>query len=304
MRRLAARNGVELEGDLEQRYSYDGFDDFLELFLLGLRVLRTGEDFADTVESLARELAAQNVRYAEITTTAFSHNRREVPMSDYAAGLNAGRAAARELGVELGWVIDIPREIEGPESRFTVDFATGPLAPDGVVGLGLGGPEPGNPPQPYQEAFALARAAGLRSLPHAGETEGADSVRGAVEALGAERIGHGVRSVEDPALMDELGSRGTHLEVSLTSNVALRVVDEIGEHPLPALLDAGLSIGLNTDDPAYFSTTLNDELLLAASAFGLSRTDLIALQEAAFRASSLPPDRQASFLAELASASV
>ncbi|MDH3225618.1 MAG: adenosine deaminase [Thermoleophilia bacterium] len=300
MRRLAARNGVDLEDDLERRYTYDGFDHFLELFLMGLRVLRTGEDFADAVEALAGELAAQNVRYAEVTTTAFSHNRRQVAMADYAAGLNAGRAAARQKhGVELGWVIDIPREIEPPESPFTTDFVTGPLAPEGLVGIGLGGPEPGNPPEPYEQAFARVRAAGLRSLPHAGETEGPASVRGALEALGAERIGHGVRSVEDPALVDELGTRGTHLEVSLTSNVALQVVSEIDEHPLPALLEAGLSVGLNTDDPAYFSTTLNDELLLAATSFGLSRADLVALQAAAFRASSLPQDRTAEFLADL-----
>ena len=281
--------------------SSTGFGDFLDLFLLGLRVLRRGEDFADATEALARELAAQNVRYAEVTTTAFSHDRRGVAMSDYVAGLNAGRRAAREVhGVEIGWVIDIPREIEGPDSRFTCDFVTGPGAPDGLVGIGLGGPEPGNPPEPYREAFARARAAGLRSLPHAGETEGASSVRGAIDALGAERIGHGVRSVEDPALLEELASRGVHLEISLTSNIALRVFSEIGEHSLPALLAAGVDVGLNTDDPAYFSTTLNDELLLAAEAFVLGRADLIALQASAFRASSLPAERIRAHLDELA----
>jgi adenosine deaminase len=300
MRRLAERNRVLIDGDLERRYAFDGFDDFLELFLLGLRVLRTAEDFADATVALAAELAAQNVRYAEVTTTAFSHSRREVAMADYAAGLNAGRAAAlRDHGVEIGWVIDIPRAIEPPESRFTVDLATGPLAPEGVVGIGLGGPEPGYPPEPYAEVFARARAAGLKSLPHAGETEGPASVRGALDALGAERIGHGVRSVEDPALIDELGARRTHLEISLTSNVALGVVPEIREHPFPALLEAGVSVGLNTDDPAYFSTTLNDELLLAAETFALSRADLVALQQAAFRASSLPRERVAPLLDEL-----
>ena len=291
---LAQRNGIELErASLDRRYEFSNFDDFLQLFLLGLRVLRTGEDFADAVVALAAELGEQNVRYAEVTTTAFSHDKRGLAMSEYAAGLNEGRRIARERhGVELGWVIDIPREIEGPESSFTVDFVTGPHAPEGIVGMGLGGPEPGNPPEPYEKVFAKARAAGLRSLPHAGETEGAASVRGAVEKLGAERIGHGVNAIHDPSVIDLLRERDVHLEVSVTSNVALKVVPDVASHPLPRLIEAGLSVGVNTDDPAYFSTTLNDELLLVASTFGLGRAGLVELQRSAFRASSLPDERK------------
>jgi len=298
---LAQRHGIELQrSDLEQRYDFSNFDDFLQLFLLGLRVLRTGEDFTDAIVALGRELGEQNVRYAEVTTTAFSHHRRGLAMSEYAAGLNAGRRIARErYGVDFGWVIDIPREIEGPDSRFTLDYVTGPNAPDGIVGMGLGGPEPGNPPEPYAPLFAEARAAGLRSLPHAGETEGAASVRGAVEQLGAERIGHGVNAIHDDEVVELLLERDVHLEVSVSSNVALKVVPDVESHPLPRLLAAGLDVGLNTDDPAYFSTTLNDELELVANTFALTRKDLVDLQRAAFRASTLPEDRRRTELAAL-----
>ena len=195
-------------------------------------MLRTSEDFATATEELARELAAQNVRYAEVTTTPFNHHRRGIAMAEYVAGLNAGRQAAAALGVELGWICDIPRELEPPETRFTAELITGPGAPEGVVALGLGGPETGFPPTLFTDSFDLIRAHGLASIPHAGETEGPESVWGAVDALGARRIGHGVRSIEDPRLIEHLAQQQIALEVCLTSNQALAVVP-IADSPLP-----------------------------------------------------------------------
>jgi aminodeoxyfutalosine deaminase len=299
--RLAERNGIATtREEVEQRFAFRDFDHFIELFVFGLRLFQRAEDFADAVEALAIELAGQNVRYAEVTSTAFSHNLRGVPMSEYVDGLNTGRRIARERhGVEIGWVIDIPRELEPPHEAFTASFLTGPRPPDGVVGIGLGGPEVGFPAELFAASFDRARAAGLRSLPHAGETQGPASVRAALDTLGAERIGHGVRSIDDPELVRELVDRGIHLEVSITSNVLLGVAPDVARHPFPRLRDAGVSVGINTDDPAYFATTLTREIRIAADAYGLTRADLVGLQRAAFEASSLPGDWRRALLAEL-----
>ena len=301
MFRLAERNDVDLGVDspagLEERYVYDSFDDFLRLFLAGLEVLKTGEDFADVTEALAGELAEQNVRYAEITTTPFNHHRRGIAMSEYAEGLDEGRRRALDLGVEIGWVCDIPRELEPPDLGFTADYITGPTAPAGVVALGLGGPEPGFPPQLFTDSFARAKAAGLGSVPHAGETGGPENVRTAVEELGADRIGHGIRSVEDAALMGMLAERQIMCEVSMTSNVALGVVTSIAEHPVTQLMAAGVPVSINTDDPAYFRTDLTAELELAKTAHGI---DVARAQSWALEHSFASEEVSAAVAAELA----
>lgn len=303
MLRLAKRNGVDLgattPGQLEERYVYDGFDDFLRLFLSGLEVMRSAEDFADVTEALAEELVAQNVRYVEVTTTPFNHHRRGIHTADYTEGLDEGRRRASGLGLELGWVCDIPRELEPPDLGFTADFVTGVSAPEGVVALGLGGPEPGFPPHVFADSFAAARAAGLGSVPHAGETAGPASVWSAVEHLDADRIGHGIRAVEDPDLLAHLATEQVPLEVSMTSNVKLGVVPDIAAHPLPALLDAGIPVCLNTDDPAYFGTDLTTELGLAMACHGLDIDDVRALQGTALRHSFASEDIKASIGTEL-----
>jgi adenosine deaminase len=196
-------------------------------------------------------------------------------------------------------VVDIPRDLERPESTVTLDYLSGPLAPAGVVALGLGGYEIGHPAGPYRQLFARARALGLASVPHAGETDGPVSVRAALDELGADRIGHGVRSVEDADLVADLAERGTCLEVCLTSNRLLGVVDELGSHPLPELMDAGVTVCLNTDDPGYFATDLTTELLAASEHFGLTADDHVALQRTAVAVSFLPDERKAALVAEL-----
>jgi adenosine deaminase len=288
--RLAARNGVDVRAEsaeeLAKRYDFDGFDDFGELFFAGLSVLRTAEDFADAVVALAAELAAQNVDYAEVTTSPVNHYRRGVRLEEYRQGLNEGRRRAKqELDLELNWVCDISRESEDPTSEFTIDYLLGPQAPDGVVGLGLGGVERGYPPELFASSFERARANGLASLPHAGETVGPESIWGAVRVLRAARIGHGIRCVDDPALVDYLGTHRIPLDLAVTSNASLKLVDGPAQHPLPALLDAGLVVTLNTDDPAYFQTTLTEELELAHRIYGLSREDLAGLQKTALSVS-------------------
>ncbi|TDD81332.1 adenosine deaminase [Actinomadura darangshiensis] len=301
---LARRHGVDLGvGSAEQLgdlYRFDGFDDFAWLFLAGLDVLRGAEDFADATLALAAELAAQNVRYAEVTTTPFQHHRRGVALEEYVAGLDEGRRRARdEHGVEIGWICDISRETEAPDSHFTVDFLLGRTAPQGVVGLGLGGVEHGFPPEMFASSFAKAKAGGLASLPHAGETAGPESIWGALRSLKADRIGHGIRCVDDPALVAWLAERRIPLEVAPTSNVVLKLVKDLESHMLGELARAGVVVTINTDDPAYFQTTLNAELRAAHDLHGFTRQALLDVQDAALQASYAPAEIRSAVRREL-----
>lgn len=317
--RLARRNGVALPATdvagLRAWFVYRDFAHFVEILQAGTRCLRTAEDYELVVHEFGAEMARQNVRYAEVTFTPSTHLCLGVAQEAYFAGLTRGRERARaDFGVEIAWIFDISRRasiarhaalaVTGQElADYTVGVAIEGMR-DGVVALGLGGLEPGYPPEPFAPYFDRARGAGLHSTPHAGETAGPASVWGAITALGAERIGHGIRSVEDPALLDVLAERGIPLEVCPTSNVRLGVVPDHARHPLPRLLAAGVAVTVNTDDPPLFNTTLNDELTLLAQAFGLGTPEIDTVILNAVRHSFLPPARrlalEASFRTELA----
>ena len=297
VRQLTGRHGVDHTSvwpdGWPEAFSFDGFLDFSDQFLFGLALLRTSDDLAAITDEMAATLAAQNVRYAEVTTTAFTHfhpldGRPGMTRSEYRDGLDEGRRRAAERGVEIGWVVDIPRDLEMPDQTVTIEYLESDQTPDGLVAIGLGGYEVGFPAAPYAEHFARARAIGLPAVPHAGETEGADSVRQAVELLGAVRIGHGVRCLEDPALVELLVERGIMLEVCPTSNDLLQVVEHMEDHPLPRLLGAGLRVCLNTDDPGWFATDLVTELEIASEVLGVSLEQHRAMQVDAVAASFMP----------------
>ncbi len=305
MLHLAERNGVDVGAssaeELTGLYQFGSFDDFARLFFTGLAVLRSAEDFADATAALGAELARQNVRYAEVTSTPITHQRRGVAAEEYRDGLNEGRRRAfTDHGVELAWVCDIARESEDPASEATIEYLLGHTAPEGVVGLGLGGIEDGYPPELFETSFARARAAGLASLPHAGETVGPASIWGALWSLQASRIGHGVQCLADPELVAYLRQHRIPLEVAPTSNVALKLAASPGEHPLGQLAAEGLRITINTDDPAYFQTTLVDELLLAHQIHGFTTEALIATQLDALDVSYAPEATKARIRHELA----
>lgn len=300
MQALAAAHGLELDPvELAADYRFRDFPHFIELFVRGLRLLRRTEDFVLITEALAAELVAQNVRYAEVTTTYFAHRSHGIPDADYTAGLDEGRRRAARLGLEIGWIVDIPREVEPPDSQVTADFILGPSAPEGVVAIGCGGNEADYPPELFEQSFARVRAAGLGAVIHAGEVAGPASVWSALTAGQATRIGHGVRSIEDPALVAELAARGMVLEVCPTSNVLLGVVPSLAQHPIGALIDAGVQVTVNTDDPGYFGTTLTGELQTVADLLGWTRADVAAAQIRAFEASSMAPERRAPIVARL-----
>ncbi len=271
---LAQRNGVSLPAssvaDLRTWYTFRDFSHFVEVYLAVSACICTLDD----IEFIAREFlsnqAAQNIHYSEVTYTAFTHYHfKQLAFADQLQALNRARAwAEAELGITMGLVIDIPRSISSEAGLLVADWAISAMD-NGVVALGLGGPEVDNPPQKFTAAFARAYAAGLPAVPHAGETVGAASVWGALHDLHAVRIGHGVRCLEDSLLIEELRVRQTPLEVCPTSNVCLGVVPSLAAHPLPDLLANGLFVTLNSDDPALFNTTLTDEYLAVAHTFDL-----------------------------------
>ncbi len=292
---LAARHAVDTStiwpGGLPERFSFDGFPDFARQFLFGLRLLRTGDDLVTAIMALGADLAANNVRYAEVTSTVFSHLHAGMAAVDYGHALTVGRQRVSvEHGVALSWMIDIPRDLEPTDSDVTIGFLESGDVPDGVVAIGLGGYEVGFPSEPYAGQFARARALGLHSVPHAGETEGAASIVGALDALGAERIGHGVRCLEDAELVARLRDTGVMLEVCPTSNVLLHVVERPEDHPLRAMREAGLRVCLNTDDPGMFATDLTTELAIARRYHGFDLRGLRDLQLDALDASFAPVD--------------
>ncbi len=289
---LAARHRPDWSwvwsGDIPDHFSFVDFPDFGRQYLFGLSLLRNEEDLATVTDDLAATLAAQNVRYAELTTTAFSHLAGAMPPEVYRDGLDEGRRRAAARGVEIGWVIDIPRDLEMPADTTTVEYLESGCTPDGLVGIGLGGYEVGFPAAPYAEHFERAMALGLHSVPHAGETEGADSVRQAVDDLGAERIGHGVRILEDPELTARVAGSGILCEVCPTSNLLLGVVGELEEHPLLQMIEAGLDVSINTDDPGWFDTDLMTELEIASD-LGIDDDTHLRLQRTALAASFATP---------------
>ncbi len=292
---LAQKNGVplpvETADQLEQWYRFTGFPHFIEIYLAISSCICTPDD----IELIARDFlegqAAQNIRYSEVIFTPFTHfsRNRNIPFDDQMRALSRARKwAVAELGVDVGWVLDISRNVRPVEHSLTVvDWAIEAMS-QGVVGFGIGGPEVGNPPELFEPAFDRARAAGLLSLPHAGETVGPESIWGAIDTLGADRIGHGVRCLEDPSLVAILRDRQIPLDVCPTSNVCLGVAPSLAEHPLPRLLDEGLFVTLNSDDPPMFNTTLTEEYLKVVHTMGLGLAVLEQLVQNGVAASALP----------------
>ena len=249
-------------------------------------------------------MAGQQLRYAELTctpyTTVLPHTEgRGIPIEAYTEAIEDARVAAeRDFGLVLRWIYDIPGEAGLPAADATLDFALN-HRPDALVGFGLGGPEVGVPRPQFQPHFESARAAGLRSVPHAGETTGAETVWDAVRLLGAERIGHGTSAVEDPELLAHLAEAGIALEVCPSSNVATRAVAAIGDHPMAAMREAGVTVTVNSDDPPMFGTTLNDEYAIAADLLGLDAAGVADLARAAVQESFAEDGVRAGLLREI-----
>jgi aminodeoxyfutalosine deaminase len=255
-------------------YEFRDFPHFIEVYLTALDVLRGEEDFARLAHAVITDLARQNVRYAEINVSLFEHLRRGLSAEIVFAGIEAGRTAVEdEHDIAVRWVPDFSGQA-GPDAGERTLDAVIEHGPSSVVGFSVAGIEVER--DQFADVFARARAAGLHSLPHAGETHGPDRVWSAVRALGAERIGHGIGAMRDPALVEHLVETQLPLDVSPTSNVRTGAVAALAAHPLPRMIEAGLLVTLNSDDPPMFGTTLLDEYR-AAHRMGLSVPELAQL---------------------------
>lgn len=311
---LARRNNVALPAsnleELQQWFTYRDFDHFIELYFLVSACLKTGEDYELIAYEFGQEMARQHVRYAEVTFSVSTHRfALGIDHDVYFSGLNRGRERARrDFGVEMNWVFDIVRDIpDEVQRRRRADFTTRVALEcmrDGVVALGLGGSEANYPPEQFAPWFEKALSEGLHSTPHAGEAAGPASVWGALRTLGAQRIGHGVRSIEDAALVQHLAQQCIPLEVCPGSNICLGIYPDFAAHPLRRLYHAGVQFSVNSDDPPLFNITLNQDVERLHSVFDL---DLDAIDEILLngvRHSFLPAERrqrmETEFRAEMA----
>jgi aminodeoxyfutalosine deaminase len=285
---------------LAKFFEFRDFAHFIEVYLAVVDLIRTPEDVRLLTYEVAREMAlGQRVRYAELTCTPYTsvlpHDEdRGMPIEAYSEAIEDARVAARrDFGIQLQWIYDIPGESGLPAADATLDYALNHPT-DGLVAFGLGGPEVGVPRPQFAPHFAAARAAGLHSVPHAGETTGPQTVWDALDHLGAERIGHGTSAAQDPALLARLATDGIPLEVCPSSNIATRAVATMAEHPIAAFRDAGVLVTVNSDDPPMFNTTLTREYEIAAELLGLDEQGVRDLARAAVDAAFLDePAKQA-----------
>ena len=287
---LAERHPGKVPSDLDDLarfFIFDDFAHFITIYLSVVDLIKTAEDVRLLTYEVATEMARQNIRYAELTVTPYISVKEELPAEAFLEAIEDARlAAARDHGIELRWIFDIPADFGIPAAEVTASIACDHDVP-GLVGFGIGGAERGFPRPMFKPYVDRARAAGLHSVPHAGETTGPETIWDAIRDLGAERIEHGISAVQDPSLLDHLVERGITLDVCPTSNVALKVVADLESHPVRELVAAGVRVTVNSDDPPMFATTLNNEYAIVARLLGLDKNGIADLARTAVEASFL-----------------
>ena len=276
--RLAEKNKLKLPfssaQQCEQLYTYNSFQDFVDILLLGVFCLRNVEDFYEVILDMGTGMAQNNIQYAEITWTPQFYLNRGYALNDILRAMNeARRVLAIRSGLEIRWIPDIVRSRPQPASAIAAWAATKEAREAGVVALGLGGPEAGYPASNFSVPFQYAQQAGLCANPHAGEGTGPESIWQTIKELKPSRIGHGISAIDDLRLVSYLVREALPLEVCLTSNGKLGICN-YDSHPLKQFIDAGCVVTLNTDDPVLFQTTLAREYAIAIEKCGLSIEDI------------------------------
>ena len=272
--RLARKNKISLPADtvegLQEWYQFRNFRHFVEIYFKSSECIQSPEDIEFITREFLKEQARQNIRYSEVTYTAYTHwKQKGIPFDEQLDAINRGRAWARtHLGVDMQLIIDMLREEPNRDQNMLVaEWAVSGMG-NGVVALGLAGEESAGPTERYIEMVRYAHDNGLSAIIHAGEIVGADNIWDAIEMLGTARIGHGVSAIHDAELLAYLAQTQIPLEVCPTSNVALGVAPSFREHPLPRLMQHGLNVTVNSDDPPMFNTTLTQEYHQCVEHFG------------------------------------
>jgi aminodeoxyfutalosine deaminase len=284
---------------LADYFTFTDFAHFIDVYLSVVDLVRTPEDVWTLTYEIARDMTSQAVHYAELTCSPYTSMIRGIAPEAFCDAIEDARhAAERDFGIVLRWCFDIPGESGIPAAEETARIAT-ELTTEGLVSFGLGGPEIGVPRPQFQPYFDRARAAGLHSVPHAGETTGPQTIWDALNSLGAERIGHGTSAAQDADLLAHLVEHRVPLEVCPTSNVATRSVARLDEHPIKQMYAAGAVVTVNSDDPPMFGTTLNQEYAVVARLLDLDETGLKQLAQNAVDASFADDDVKKRLTAEI-----
>ena len=299
---LGERNGFDLPFEsvdgVAEAYDFTNLQSFLDIYYQGAAVLQTPGDFYDLMAAYLERANADGVRHAEIFFDPQTHTARGIPFEVFMQGFREAIADARSRsGVTADLILCFLRHLSGEDALVTLAAAEPHL--DGVIAVGLDSSEVGNPPELFSEAFRLARNLGLRAVAHAGEEGPPEYVVGALDTLGVERIDHGVRSIEDPHLMERLRRDQVPLTMCPLSNLALKVVERLEDHPISAMADAGLLVSVNSDDPAYFGGYVADNYLALESALGLGADNLADLARNSVTSSFLGAERKGELLAEI-----
>jgi adenosine deaminase len=299
---FARRNRVVLPfrtvEEVRAAYAFANLQDFLDIYYQGARVLLTEEDFRDLALAYFRRVAADGCRHVELFFDPQTHTDRGLPFRVAIEGLLAGMAEAdAELGITSGLLLCFLRHLD-EDAAFATLRAAEPWL-DRLLGVGLDSSEVGHPPSKFARVFAGARARGLKLVAHAGEEGPPEYVWQALDLLQVDRIDHGNRSLEDPALVRRLAAEGMTLTVCPLSNLKLCVVDDLKTHPLKRMLGLGLKATINSDDPAYFGGYLGRNWIETATALGLTREELVTLAKNSFTGSFLPADQAAKHVAEI-----
>ena len=285
---LARRNGVALPhasvDALRRAYEFTDLQSFLDIYYQGASVLQTRQDFHDMALAYFRKAASQNVRHAEIFFDPQTHTHRGIAFETVISGIrDAQQLAERELNLTSRLILCFLRHLSEDDAMKTLDDAL-PFR-DSFVAVGLDSSELGHPPSKFQRVFARAHDAGLFAVAHAGEEGPPEYIWEALDLLGVRRIDHGVRCLEDPKLVARLAADQIPLTVCPLSNVKLRVFDTIRDHNLRELLDRGLKVTINSDDPAYFGGYINENYSAVANALALTRAELEQIAKSSFEAS-------------------
>jgi aminodeoxyfutalosine deaminase len=290
---------VFTEEEARELYQYEHFTGFLRAFKTVTERLRTAEDYELVTYRLMQKLRAENVVHAEVYISAGVVQWRGQEFSPLFEGAERGRQRGeRDFGISLYWILDAVRHFGIERAQSVVDEAIR-LRSHNVVGIGIGGDERCAGPEQFRELYANAGTNGLRLTVHAGETVGPESIWGALRELQPDRIGHGLRAIEDPELVRRLAKEKIPVEICITSNVMTGCCARIENHPVRKLFDAGVQVVLNTDDPDMFRTTLQREYEIARDVFAFSEAELRELARNSFRASFLPEAKKQQFLATI-----